>query len=107
MRPNGACMAASDKPFNNQRTLDIVFAVSNILMLLSVGWMLAQDYYREYKTEQRAFREVEVSLAQRLALEQLPDPDEFDKAEQAVEKTRPTDAQKEEVKEARRQLAKL
>ena len=37
-------MAASDKPFHNQRTLDIVFAVSNILMLLSVVWMLYQDH---------------------------------------------------------------
>ena len=52
-------MAASDKPFHNQRTLDIVFAVSNILMLLSVVWMMWADYAREYKTDQRLFRELE------------------------------------------------
>ena len=57
-------MAASDKPFHNQRTLDIVFAVSNILMLLSVVWMFVQDYNREFKVEQRTFRDVEVAIAQ-------------------------------------------
>ena len=67
-------MAASDKPFNNQRTLDIVFAVSNILMLLSVLWMLVQDYQREYKVEQRAFRDVEVALVR---LVDVAKPDRF------------------------------
>src|SRR5947208_17103128 len=94
-RQSGGCMAATDKPFNNQRTLDIVFAVSNILMLLSVVWMLVQDYTREYKTEQRVFRDVEVVLAQRFPLEALPSEEEFVKTEKAVEDTRPTDAQKE------------
>jgi hypothetical protein len=77
-------MAASDKPFNNQRTLDIVFAVSNILMLLSVVWMFVQDYNREYKTELRIFRRIEVGIAQRQALESLPDPTDFTKAESLV-----------------------
>ena len=40
-------MAASDKPFRSQRSLDIVFAISNILMLLSVVWMMWADYARE------------------------------------------------------------
>ena len=57
-------MAATDKAFRDQRALDIVFAVSNILMLLSIGWMLWQDYAREYKVEQRDFRRVEVGIAQ-------------------------------------------
>ena len=60
---NGACMAASDKPFHNQRTLDIIFAVSNILMLLSIVWMLWQDHYREYKVEQRLFRHHAADIA--------------------------------------------
>src|SRR5476651_1855410 len=83
---NGACMAASDKPFHNQRTLDIVFAVSNILMLLSIVWMMCQDYYREYKVEQRLFRTVEVAMAQRSALDSMPDQKEFDDAEAEVKK---------------------
>jgi cbb3-type cytochrome oxidase cytochrome c subunit len=78
-------MAASDKPFHNQRTLDIVYAVSNILMLLSVIWMFVQDYNREYKTEQRAFREVEVAIAQRTALESIPSAKEFDDARDLVQ----------------------
>ena len=32
-------MAATDKTYRNQKTLDIVFAVSCILMLLSSFWM--------------------------------------------------------------------
>ena len=48
-------MAATDKTLRDQRTLDIVFAVSNTLMLLSIVWMLWDDYAREYKADQRAF----------------------------------------------------
>src|SRR5437879_5512040 len=81
-------MAATDKPFNNQRTLDIVFGVSNILMLLSIVWMFSQDHFREYKVEQRFFREVEVAIAQRAALEQLPSDAEFKAAEDAVDKAK-------------------
>jgi cbb3-type cytochrome oxidase cytochrome c subunit len=83
---NGACMAATDKPFHNPRTLDIVFGVSNILMLLSVVWMFVQDHVREYKAEQRAFRPVEVEVAKRMALKDLPNEEEFKSAEKAVEK---------------------
>ena len=81
-------MAASDKPFHNQRVLDIVFAVSNILMLVSVIWMLYADYQREYKVEQREFLRVQEALHQRLALEQIPDTDEFNAKEQAVKDAR-------------------
>jgi len=41
--------------------------------LLSVVWMMADDYYRPYKVEQRDFRTVEATLAQRMAVEQIPD----------------------------------
>lgn len=77
-------MAATDKTLRDQRTLDIVFAVSNILMLVSIVWMMWQDYAREYKTEQREFRTVESAMAQRAALEMLPKPDEFKAAEDKV-----------------------
>src|SRR5688572_12867787 len=78
-------MAATDKPFHNPRTLDIVFGVSNILMLLSIVGMFVQDHVREYKAEQRAFRSVEVEVAKRMALKDLPSAEEFNAAEKAVE----------------------
>jgi cytochrome c2 len=81
-------MAATDKPYRDQNTLDIVFALSSILMLVSIVWMFVQDYNREYKDEQRSFRDVEAALAQRAALDQMPNFDQFDKAEKAVEQAR-------------------
>src|SRR5438132_1107646 len=55
-------MAATDKHYRDQYALDIVFAVSSILMLVSVVWMFVQDYSREFKDEQRSFRDVEADL---------------------------------------------
>src|SRR4051794_6284146 len=78
-------MAASDQYYRNQRTMDIVFAVSCILMLASIVWMFAQDYYRPYKMEQRVFRDVEVGLNQQQALLNLPDVDAVEADERAVE----------------------
>src|SRR5437870_786911 len=66
-------MAATDQTFRSQRTLDVVFAVSCLLMLVSVIWMFAQDYFREFKVEQRDFRDVEAALAERAALDLVPD----------------------------------
>src|SRR4051812_44248465 len=68
-------MAATDQTHRNQRTLDIVFAVSCIAMLFSLLWMFYQDYNREFKTVQRQFRDVEVVLNENQMLDQLPDPD--------------------------------
>src|SRR5262245_54695465 len=101
-------MAATDQPYRNQYTLDVVFGVSSVLMLLSLVWMFVQDFNREFKTEQRTFRDVESALAQRLALDQIPSLAEFDSAAQAVEQARAereTNAGK--VKELRDQIAKL
>src|SRR5438552_428210 len=81
-------MAATDKPYRDQNTLDIVFAVSSILMLVSIVWMFMDDYNREFKTEQRTFRDVEAALAQRQALDQMPNFAEFEKAEEAVKQAR-------------------
>ena len=39
-------MAASDQNYRNQNTLDIVFAITSILMLVSIVLMFVQDYYR-------------------------------------------------------------
>lgn len=66
-------MAATDQTYRNQRTLDIVFAVSCILMLVSIVVMFAQDYYREFKKVQREFRDVDEALAMRALLEKLPE----------------------------------
>jgi len=81
-------MAASDQNYRNQYTLDIVFAVSSTLMLASIILMFWQDYFREFKTEQRSFRDAEAGIAQRQALQQLPNKEEFDKLEAAVAKAR-------------------
>src|SRR6266436_9217362 len=81
-------MAATDQVYRNQKTLDIVFALSGLLMLASIIWMFAQDYNREYKTEQRQFRDVEAALAQRIALQKLPSVAEFKVAKKEVEEAR-------------------
>ena len=83
-------MAATDQAYRNQYSLDIVFAVSSILMLVSVVWMLWDDYRREYKTEQRQFRDVEMAMAQRDALQKMPHQAEFDAAKKAVEDAKTT-----------------
>src|SRR6266851_848277 len=66
-------MAATDQTYRNQKTLDIVFAVSCVLMLISIIWMFAQDYNREFKQVQRKFRDVDEALTERQLLEKLPD----------------------------------
>ena len=81
-------MAATDKPYRSPHTLNIVFAVSNLLMLVSVVWMFWEDHYREWKPEQRGFRDVEAAMAQRVALELIPGQEEFDKVEGDVKKAR-------------------
>ncbi|HZZ82226.1 MAG TPA: c-type cytochrome [Gemmataceae bacterium] len=106
-------MAATDKPFRDQRLLDIVFAVSNILMLLSVFWMLWQDYAREYKVEMREFRKVEVGVAQAGALDAVNDAslekeftDKLATLKAAKEKLE-KDENQNKLKEARANLASL
>jgi mono/diheme cytochrome c family protein len=65
-------MAATDQLYRNQKTLDVVFAVSCVLMLIAIIGMFTQDYFREFKTEQRSFRDVEEAMAQRALLATLP-----------------------------------
>src|SRR5579871_6689238 len=71
-------MAATDQTYRNQRTLDIVFAVSCILMLLGTLWMFWQDYSREFKTVQRDFRDVEEAMNEQQMLAQLPSREDID-----------------------------
>ncbi len=77
-------MAATDQTFRSQRGLDIVFGVSCLLMLASVVWMFAQDYFREFKVEQRDFRDVETALAERGMLDLVPDDAQLLKIEEAT-----------------------
>src|SRR5947199_2134821 len=81
-------MAATDQTYRNQRILDIVFAVSCVLMLLSVLWMFWQDYHREFKGVQRDFRDVEEALSERQMLEALPEKSAVDERRQAVAEAR-------------------
>src|SRR5262245_16773327 len=101
-------MAATDQPYRNQYSLDVVFGVSSILMLLSLAWMFVQDFNREFKTEQRTFRDVESAIGQRLALEHIPSLAEFDSAAQAVAQARNEhEKNAEQRQELRDKIAKL
>jgi mono/diheme cytochrome c family protein len=90
-------MAATDKPYRNQYALDIVFGVSCVLMLAGIIWMFAQDYYREFKVEQRDFRDVEEAIADRQMLALVPDD----------AKRKQIDAALEQLAEARRELQQV
>ena len=50
-------MAATDASYRNIKTLHIVFAVSSILTLLATIGMFSEDYFREWKIEQRVYRD--------------------------------------------------
>src|SRR5579864_3291045 len=65
-------MAATDSTYRNTKTLHIVFAVSSILTLLVTIAMFSDDYFREWKVEQRLFRTVEEEMAIRNLLSKTP-----------------------------------
>jgi len=44
----------------NINKLNIWFAISSLVLLLSVGWMLMDDYSRSWKDYQKAFRVLEI-----------------------------------------------
>ena len=77
-------MAATDRTYRDQKVLDIVFAVSCILMLVSILWMFAQDYNREFKDVQRKFRDVETAQNERLMLDKLPNREQVEARRKAV-----------------------
>lgn len=79
-------MAATDQTYRNQWTLDVVFGASCLLMLVSVVWMFAQDYYREFKVEQRDFRDVETAVSERTMLNLVPDDDKKAKIKEAEQR---------------------
>jgi len=65
-------MAATDAFYRNQKTLNIIFAVSSIVMLVSIVAMFMEDYNREWKAEQRIFRDVEEEMTKRAVLAAAP-----------------------------------
>ena len=81
-------MAATDQSYRNQKTLDVVFGVSCLLLLGSTVWMFVQDYNRDFKAVQRTFRDVETALAERDMVRKLPDPDAFVEKQEAVVEAR-------------------
>ena len=76
-------MAATDQNYRSQKGLDIVFGVSCVLMLVGVVWMFWQDYSREFKVEQRDFRDVEAAVAERQMLQLVPDQKQMEEIEEA------------------------
>src|SRR5262249_8740309 len=81
-------MAATDQTYRNQWILDIVFGASCVLMLVSTIVMFVQDYNREFKHEQRLFRDVETALADRDALTKMPDAAKISAAQTAVDEAK-------------------
>jgi mono/diheme cytochrome c family protein len=98
-------MAATDQTYRNQRTLDVVFGVSCVLMLLTTLWMFVQDYNREYKTVQRDFRDVEQALNQQMMLAKLPPKEAVEEQRDKVKDARDAlDKAKEDIKSQQREL---
>src|SRR5262249_46772521 len=94
-------MAATDTTYRSQKVLHIIFAVSSIVMLLTIVGMFAEDYYRDWKVEQRSLRDVEEELAKRMVLAATPSEKQLDEIVK-VEKDR-AEAKK-RVDEAKREI---
>src|SRR5262245_2264060 len=83
-------MAATDQPYRNQKRLNVVFAVSCVLMFLTIFWMLVDDYNREFKAVQRDFRDVEAQLSLGMMLEHMPPKEQVEAAAGKVAEARKT-----------------
>ena len=57
-------MPASEETWRNQPKLNIVFALSSLAMLGSLGWMVEVDHFREWKQYARMFKKEEVRRLQ-------------------------------------------
>jgi len=81
-------MAATDQFYRPTKTLNIVFAVSCVLMLISLVWMMAEDYHREFRGVQREFRDVDEAVTLRSMLEKMPEPEKVREASNKVDELR-------------------
>jgi biopolymer transport protein ExbB/TolQ len=52
-------MPATEETYRPQTTLHVVFAVTSIVMLLSMVWMILADHLRPWKEVQREFHHIE------------------------------------------------
>lgn len=77
-------MAATDQFYRKQRTLDVVFGVSSVLMLVSLILMFYQDQKKEWKDDQRLGYDVEEAMAQRAVIAALPERARIEATEKAV-----------------------
>jgi mono/diheme cytochrome c family protein len=93
-------MAATDQTYRPQRTLDIVFGVSCVLMLASIVWMFAQDYFREYKVEVRDFRDVEEAMALSDVMARMPDETRLEQIEAAEKEVAAATEERDALQEA-------
>lgn len=94
-------MAATDAFYRDQKKLNIVFAVSSLAMLATIVGMFYDDYAREWKAEQRVFRDVEEEMAKRNVLDSAPSPEAMEKVLAAQTAA---SAAKQELKDARDRL---
>jgi cytochrome c peroxidase len=81
-------MAATDQFYRPQKTLDVVFGVSCVLLLATTVWMFVQDYNRDFKAVQRTFRDVEAALAERKMASEVPDLETFEAKQNAAKAAR-------------------
>ncbi len=56
-----AAMPAREETYRSTRTLHIVFAITSVLMTISIVWMVLVDHLRPWKSVQREFQEIEVA----------------------------------------------
>ena len=70
----GGVVDATNGSLNDLRPnpLHVVFAVSSMIMLATLIGMMADDFYRGWKVEQRLFRDVEEQIAIRSVLSAAP-----------------------------------
>jgi len=66
-------MPATEETYRRQSTLNVVFAISSIAMLLTMVWMIMADHVRPWKRVQREFHQVEeakLEVAEQLKAEE-------------------------------------
>src|SRR5262245_45271896 len=96
-------MAASDATYRKTRTLNIIFAASSVVMLLTIIAMFAEDYFRDWKIEQRLFYDVEEEMAKREVLAAAPGEEKLEEIKKRETALR---EKKEELKLRRAQFEK-